>query len=72
MAGQVLYAGLRGEQAGAGGLAEATTTKQEWLLNVLEHTIGQRHMAEIEPFEMLEAVRKYEGTSRTETARRAL
>ena len=54
------------------GLAEATTTKQEWLLKVLERAIGQRPIAEIEPFEMLEAVRKYETTSRTETARRAL
>ena len=54
------------------GRAEATTTKQEWLLKVLERAIGQRPVAEIEPFEMLEAVRKYETTGRTETAHRAL
>ncbi len=54
------------------GRAEATTTKQEWLLKVLERAIGQRPVSEIEPFEMLEAVRKYETTGRTETAHRGL
>lgn len=54
------------------GRAEATTTKQEWLLKLLERGIGQRPVSEIEPFEMLEAVRKYESTGRTEAAHRAL
>ena len=54
------------------GRAEATTTKQEWLLNLLDRAIGQRPIAEIQPFEMLEAVRKYEVTGRTEAAHRAL
>ncbi|MDR6512493.1 integrase [Novosphingobium capsulatum] len=54
------------------GRAEATTTKQEWLLNLLDRAIGQRPIAEIQPFEMLEAVRKYETTGRTEAAHRAL
>ncbi|WP_068073894.1 tyrosine-type recombinase/integrase [Novosphingobium lentum] len=54
------------------GRAEATTTKQEWLLKLVDRAIGQRPIGEIEPFEMLEAVRKYETTGRTEAAHRAL
>lgn len=54
------------------GRAQATITKQEWLLNLLDRAIGQRPIAEIQPFEMLEAVRKYETTGRTEAAHRAL
>ncbi len=54
------------------GRAEATTSKQEWLLKLLERTLGQRPVSEIEPFELLEAVRRYESTGRTEAAHRAL
>ena len=54
------------------GRAPATTTKQEWLLNLLDRKLGQRPVAEIEPFELLEAVRRYETTGRTEAAHRAL
>lgn len=54
------------------GRAEATTTKQEWLLKLLDRAIGQRPISEIQPFEMLEAVRKHETTGRTEAAHRAL
>ena len=54
------------------GRALATTSKQEWLLKLLDRTLGQRPVAEIEPFEMLEAVRRYETTGRTEAAHRAL
>ena len=54
------------------GRSERTTDKQQWLLKLLDRTIGQRPVAEIQPFEMLEAVRKYETTGRTEAARRAL
>lgn len=54
------------------GRAEATTTKQEWLLKLLDRAIGPRPVAEIQPFEMLEAVRKHETTGRTEAAHRAL
>ncbi len=52
--------------------AAATITKQEWLLKLLERTIGARPISEIAPFELLEAVRRYESTKRTETAHRAL
>lgn len=54
------------------GRAGATTAKQEWLLKLLDRAIGHRPIADIQPFEMLEAVRKYETTGRTEAARRAL
>ena len=54
------------------GAASATTAKQEWLLKLLDRTIGQRPVSEIEPFELLEAVRRYETTGRTEAAHRAL
>ncbi|MFY7835206.1 MAG: tyrosine-type recombinase/integrase [Novosphingobium sp.] len=54
------------------GRSERTTEKQEWFVKLLDRTIGQRPVAEIQPFEMLEAVRKYETTGRTETAHRAL
>lgn len=54
------------------GRSERTTDKQQWLLKLLDRTIGQRPVAEIQPFEMLEAVRKYEITGRTEAAHRAL
>ena len=54
------------------GRAAPTTSKQEWLLKLLDRTIGQRPVAEIEPFELLEAVRRYETTGRTEASHRAL
>ena len=54
------------------GRAAATTSKQEWLLKLLDRTIGQRPVAEIEPFELLEAVRRYETTGRTEASHRTL
>lgn len=54
------------------GRAEATIAKQEWLQKLVQRTIGTRPVAEIEPFELLESVRKYETTNRTEAAHRAL
>jgi hypothetical protein len=54
------------------GRAVATITKQAWLLKLLDRKLGQRPVVEIEPFEVLEAVRRYETTGRTETAHRAL
>jgi integrase len=54
------------------GRAEATTTKQEWLLKLLDRKLGQRPVNEIEPFELLDAVRRYESTGRTEAAHSAL
>ncbi len=54
------------------GRAEATTSKQEWLLKLLDRTLGPRPVAQIEPFELLEAVRRHESTGRTEAAHRAL
>lgn len=54
------------------GRALATITKQEWLLKLVDRAIGNRPVSEIQPFEMLESVRKYETTGRTEAAHRAL
>lgn len=54
------------------GRAAATITKHEWLLKLLDRKLGQRPIGEIEPFELLEAVRRYESTGRTEAAHRAL
>lgn len=54
------------------GRADATIVKQEWLLKLVERTLGNRPISEIQPFEMLEAVRRYETTGRTEAAHRAL
>lgn len=54
------------------GRADATVTKQEWLLKLVDRAIGDRPVSEIESFEMLEAVRKYETAGRTEAAHRAL
>ncbi len=54
------------------GRAAATITKHEWLLKLLDLKLGQRPVGEIEPFELLEAVRRYESTGRTEAAHRAL
>ena len=39
---------------------------------LLDRAIGHRPIADIQPFEMLEAVRKHESTGRTEAAHRAL
>ena len=54
------------------GLAQATITKHEWLLKLLQRGLGSRPVSEIQPFEMLDAVRRHETTGRTEAARRAL
>lgn len=54
------------------GRADATVIKQEWLLKLLDRAIGSRPVFQIEPFELLEAVRHYESTRRTQCAHRAL
>jgi len=50
----------------------ATLKKNEWLHDLLAPTIGKRPIAEIEPFEVLEAVRAIARKGNRETARRAL
>jgi integrase len=54
------------------GLAEATVGKREWFLRLVERRLGQRPVAEIAPFEILEAVRPYEAAKNDEKAHRTL
>jgi integrase len=54
------------------GLAEATVRKREWFLSLLEKTLGGRPVGEIEPFEVLDAVRPYEAAKNDEKAHRTL
>ncbi|QTH23576.1 tyrosine-type recombinase/integrase [Rhizorhabdus wittichii] len=54
------------------GLAEATVTKREWFLRLVEKSLGSRPIADIQPFEILEAVRPYEAAKNDEKAHRTL
>lgn len=54
------------------GLAEATIAKREWFLRLVEKALGSRPVSEIEPFEVLEAVRPYEAAKNDEKAHRTL
>ncbi len=54
------------------GLAEATVQKREWFLRLLERAIGSRPVGEIEPYEVLDAVRPYEAAKNEEKAHRTL
>ena len=54
------------------GLAEATIRKREWFLQLVQKTLGQRPVAEIAPFEVLDAVRPFEAAKNDEKAHRTL
>ena len=54
------------------GLKDITTTKARWLLSLLERDLGDRPIAEIEPYELLNVLKKVERSGRLETARRLL
>lgn len=54
------------------GVKAITTVKSKWLLAMLENGIGQRPIAEIEPYELLEVLKKIELSGRHETAKRLL
>lgn len=54
------------------GLAQATVGKREWFLRLVERKLGHRPIAEIAPFEILEAVRPYEAAKNDEKAHRTL
>jgi integrase len=62
------------KRAGDGDKAwsEATLKKNEWLLALVAPAIGKRPIADIQPFEVLEAVRAIARRGNRETARRAL
>lgn len=54
------------------GLKDVTTGKARWLLSLLFAQIGDRPVAEIEPYELLDALKKVEASGRLETAKRML
>ncbi len=54
------------------GLKDITTGKARWLLSLLEAQLGERPIGEIEPYELLAALKKVESSGRLETAKRLL
>jgi integrase len=54
------------------GLKELTLTKANWLLAQLEPALGQRPISEIEPYELLDVLKRVELSGRHETAKRLL
>lgn len=54
------------------GKADATVIKREWFLKVVERAIGHRPIADIQPYELLEAVRPFENSKNHEKAHRTL
>ncbi|MBS0412457.1 MAG: integrase arm-type DNA-binding domain-containing protein [Proteobacteria bacterium] len=54
------------------GLAEATVSKREWFLRLVEKPLGRRAIAEIQPYEVLDAVKPYEAAKNDEKAHRTL
>lgn len=57
---------------GEGGWSAATATRSEYLLSLLNGSIGSMPIAEIEPADVLTAVRKIEAKGNLESARRTL
>lgn len=60
------------EKSRRDGLAAATVRKREWFLSLLQKKLGNRPIVEIEPVEVLEAVRPYEASKNDEKAHRTL
>jgi len=54
------------------GLKDITTAKAQWLLALLEPALGNRPIAEIEPYELLAVLKRIELAGRYETAKRLL
>lgn len=54
------------------GLADATVRKREWFVSLVEKPLGSRPIAEIAPFEILDAVRPFEAAKNDEKAHRTL
>lgn len=57
---------------GQKGWAPATATRSEYLLSLLRGSIGNMPIAEIEPIDVLAAVRRIESKGKLESARRTL
>jgi integrase len=60
------------EKSRRDGKAHATIIKREWFLKVVERAIGHRPIADIQPYEILEAVRPFENAKNHEKAHRTL
>jgi integrase len=54
------------------GLADATVVKRDWFRRLVAKSIGHRAVADILPFEILEAVRPFEAAKNDEKAHRTL
>lgn len=54
------------------GLADATVRKREWFLDIVRKRLGARPISEIEPYEILDAVRPFEASKNDEKAHRTL
>ncbi len=54
------------------GAADSTISKLKWLLGLVERQLGHRPISEIAPYEILEALRRYEATDRIEAAHRGM
>ena len=54
------------------GLAEATVRKRRWFLDIVRKRLGARPISEIEPYEILDAVRPFEAAKNDEKAHRTL
>lgn len=54
------------------GLAEATLAKRVWFLKLVSPTLGNRPISEIQPIDVLQAVRPIEAKGKLESARRTL
>jgi len=54
------------------GKADATIVKREWFLKLVDRSLGHRPIAEIQPFEVLDAVRPFEAAKNDEKAHRTL
>ncbi len=54
------------------GLAEATVLKREWFTRLVGKSLGHRPIAEIQPYEVLDAVRPFEASRNDEKAHRTL
>ena len=54
------------------GLAENTLTKRRWYVRLLERSLGHRPISEIQPIDILEAVRPFEAAKNDEKAHRTL
>lgn len=59
------------EKITAEGLTERTVGKRRWLFSLIERPLGKRPIAELQPYEILAALRPLEASGRLETAKRA-